>query len=91
MLLELLNLNIFSFFLVFARVGSAFAVMPGFSSSFVSVKFRLTIALATTFLLTPLLAADLPAKFDHFRVPDDNGIGIDFCCRPPPPDAPSAG
>ena len=60
MLLELLNLNIFSFFLVFARVGSAFAVMPGFSSSFVSVKFRLTIALATAFLLTPLLAADLP-------------------------------
>lgn len=34
--------------------------MPGFSSSFVSPKMRLTIALAITFLLTPILAADLP-------------------------------
>ncbi len=60
MLLELLNLNIFAFFLVFSRIGSAIAVMPGFSSSFVSPRMRLGIALTITFLLTPMLAAELP-------------------------------
>ncbi len=60
MLLDLLNLNIFAFFLVFSRVGSAFAMMPGFASSYVSPKMSLTIALALTFLLTPVLASELP-------------------------------
>jgi flagellar biosynthetic protein FliR len=60
MLLDLLNLNIFAFFLIFSRIGSAVAVMPGFSSSFVSARMRLAIALAITFLITPSLAADLP-------------------------------
>jgi len=65
MLLELLNLNLFSFFLVFSRVGAAIAFLPGFSSSYVSVQMRLTIALAITFLITPVLAADLPVLPNH--------------------------
>jgi len=62
MLLDLLNLNIFAFFLVFARIGSAIAVMPGFSSLFVSARMRLALALTITFLLTPVLAGNLPAQ-----------------------------
>jgi len=34
--------------------------MPGFSSSFVSARMRLAIALAVTFLVTPVLANELP-------------------------------
>jgi flagellar biosynthesis protein FliR len=60
MLLDLLDLNIFAFFLVFSRLGSAIAVMPGFSSAFVSTKLRLGLALAITFLVTPVLAGELP-------------------------------
>jgi len=60
MLQELLQLNIFAFFLVFARIGSAIALMPGFASGYVSAKIRLAIALTIGFVLTPVLAPQLP-------------------------------
>ena len=60
MLQELLELNLFSFFLIFARVGTAFSLMPGFASGFVMMRVRLSIALAVTFLLMPVLSSDLP-------------------------------
>lgn len=61
MLQELLELNIFAFFLVFARIGSAIALMPGFASGYVSTKIRLAVALTIAFVLTPVLAPQLPA------------------------------
>ena len=60
MLKELLTLNIFGFFLIFARVGAAITVMPGFSAPFVNVRARLAIALAISFVLGPILAHRLP-------------------------------
>ena len=60
MLEELLSLNLFAFFLVFARVGTAFFLFPGFQSKQVNIRARLAIALAITFLLTPLLMDILP-------------------------------
>ncbi len=62
MLEEILTLNIFGFFLIFARIGSALALMPGFSAGFVPARMRLTIALVISFVLTPVLIADLPVR-----------------------------
>ena len=60
MLTDLLELNIFGFFLVFARVGSAISMMPGFSSSFVSPRFTLAIAMGISFVVSPPLVPNLP-------------------------------
>jgi len=62
MLEELLTLNIFGFFLIFARIGTAFSIMPGFSAVFVSMRVRLGIALAISFVVTPVLIANLPVR-----------------------------
>ncbi len=62
MLEEILTLNIFGFFLIFARIGTALALMPGFSAGFVPARMRLTIALVISFVLTPVLIADLPVR-----------------------------
>jgi len=40
MLEELLTLNLFGFFLIFTRVGTALSLMPGFSAGFVPVRVR---------------------------------------------------
>lgn len=61
MLKDLLTLNVFGILLIFARVGAAIAVMPGFSAAYVPVRIRLGLALAISFLLGPVLAAGLPS------------------------------
>lgn len=61
MLDEILTLNIFAFMVIFARVGTVFMLMPGVGSLQVNIRTRLLFALATTFLLTPVLASRLPA------------------------------
>lgn len=60
MLAELLNLNIFGFFLTFVRIGSAIMLLPGFSASYVPVQVRLLFALATCLIVSPLLYDILP-------------------------------
>jgi flagellar biosynthetic protein FliR len=60
MLAELICLNIYTYFLVFARVGSALSVLPGFSSAWVPVRMRLVIASGVCFVITPPLAKYLP-------------------------------
>ena len=60
MLEQFLSLNLFAFLLIFARVGTAFFLFPGFQGKQVTVRIRLSIALAITFLLTPLLIDILP-------------------------------
>ena len=62
MLEELLTLNLFGFFLIFARLGSALSIMPGFSASFVSMRLRLGIALAISFVMAPVLIGNLPVR-----------------------------
>ncbi|NQU56175.1 MAG: flagellar type III secretion system protein FliR [Rhodospirillales bacterium] len=61
MLSDLIQLNLFAFFLLFARVGTVFMLMPGIGTSYVPSNIRLVIALALCFILTPLLVARLPA------------------------------
>lgn len=60
MLSELLQLNLFAFFLIFARVGTAFSLLPGFSAVYVPIQARLVLGLAVSLVLTPGLMADLP-------------------------------
>lgn len=60
MLGDLIQLNLFAFFLLFARIGAVFMLMPGIGSGYVPANIRLVIALATCFIVTPLLAARMP-------------------------------
>ena len=60
MLQDLIEINLFSFFLIFARLGTAFSTMPGFASAYVSMRIRLSIALASSFLIMPVIGPDLP-------------------------------
>ena len=62
MLEELLTLNLFGFFLIFTRVGTALALMPGFSTGFVPMRVRLGGALAISFVMAPGLIAELPVR-----------------------------
>jgi flagellar biosynthetic protein FliR len=61
MLNELLSGNLFALLLVFARVGSAFMLLPGFGEAFVPARIRLVIAAATTVVVTPTIASSLAA------------------------------
>lgn len=60
MLQELLSLNVFGFMLIFARVGTAFATLPGFSAAYVSMRIRLAFALVVSLVLAPVLIGNLP-------------------------------
>jgi flagellar biosynthetic protein FliR len=62
MLEELLTLNLFGFFLIFTRVGTSLALMPGFSAGFVPMRVRLGGALAISFVMAPALIAGLPVR-----------------------------
>lgn len=60
MLADLLVANLFSVFLVFARVGAAFMLLPGFGEGFVFPRARLALALLVSVALAPVLGATLP-------------------------------
>jgi len=60
MLQELLSLNIFSFMLVFVRVGAAMSLFPGFSINFVNLQTRLMMAILVSLMMTPVMASVLP-------------------------------
>lgn len=57
---QLLPAEIFAVFLVFARVGSALVLMPGFGETYINVRFRLLLAGAVSLLLTPVISPRLP-------------------------------
>ncbi len=60
MLSDIIQLNIFAFFILFARIGTVFLLMPGIGSGYVSPNIRLVIALALCFVVTPFLKDKLP-------------------------------
>jgi flagellar biosynthetic protein FliR len=60
MLEQILTTNLFAFFLVFARIGSAAMLLPGIGESYVAARFRLCFALAMSMALMPLLQPHLP-------------------------------
>ena len=60
MLEQILSTGMFAFLLVFARVGSAAMLLPGFGEAYVPPRIRLVVALVLAFVLTPPVAAVLP-------------------------------
>lgn len=60
MLDKLLISDVYLFLAVFARIGAAVMVLPGFGELTVPVRVRLALALTLTFILYPLVANLLP-------------------------------
>ncbi len=60
MLSNIIQLNLFAFFILFARIGTVFMLMPGIGSGYVPANIRLVIALALSFIMTPILKNSLP-------------------------------
>ncbi|NQV55249.1 MAG: flagellar biosynthetic protein FliR [Rhodospirillales bacterium] len=65
MLEQILTVNIFAFMLIFARVGTTLFIMPGFGGQQVNMRARLSIALAISFLVTPILSSKIPPMPSH--------------------------
>lgn len=61
MLSQFLNIQLFSFLLIFCRVGSAIMLMPGFGEAYVNARTRLFLALMFSLILTSALS-NLPAS-----------------------------
>ncbi len=61
MLEEFLSFNLFALFLVFARIGAAMMLLPGFGEVYVPPQVRLLLAILISILMTPIVAAGLPA------------------------------
>jgi flagellar biosynthetic protein FliR len=85
---QLLNGSIFQFMMVFARVGSAVSLLPGFGEAYVAVRVRLAFALLFSLALLPMLADRvpvLPADLGRFVIDlvGEIGIGLFFgaLCR----------
>ncbi len=75
--------SLFQFFLVFARLGSAIMLLPGFGEAYVPPRVRLVFALTVSVALMPMLAdrlPALPAGVDRFAglLLMEIGIGIFF-------------
>jgi flagellar biosynthesis protein FliR len=60
MLQEIFALNVFGFFLIFARMGTVFMLLPGFSALYVSTRIRMLLALTVSFAVSPMLMPGLP-------------------------------
>lgn len=60
MLEEVLQSGTFAFLMVFARIGAAATLLPGFGERYLSPRIRLMIALGISLVVTPLVADTLP-------------------------------
>ena len=60
MLSAIVPADLFTLLLVFARIGSAMMLLPGFGEVYVSGRVRLLLALALAVVLTPVVGAALP-------------------------------
>lgn len=56
--------NIYGLFLIFARLGTALMVTPGFAESYVSARIRLTLALVMSLMILPMVQPLLPPQPD---------------------------
>lgn len=60
MLQQLLTAELFAMMMIFARLGSALMLLPGFGETSVTPRVRLLIAGTTTIVIAPVLAPRLP-------------------------------
>ncbi len=62
MLSELLTTGVFTFMLLFVRIGTAIMVLPGFGEQYVPTSVRLGIAIAITLALAPVVGPTIPIE-----------------------------
>ncbi|OAN50233.1 flagellar biosynthetic protein FliR [Paramagnetospirillum marisnigri] len=60
MLTEILQLDIFRFMLISTRIGVAMMLIPGIGGNLVSMRIRVLLALAISFLMLPVLGSTIP-------------------------------
>jgi flagellar biosynthetic protein FliR len=60
-LAQFLPANAFAALLIFARIGSAMMLLPGFGEAYVLQRYRLLLAVGISLLLLPILSPLLPA------------------------------
>src|SRR5690348_6112188 len=60
LLAQVLPANLFAAALIFARIGSALMLLPGFGEFYVLQRYRLLLGLFIAALLTPVLSPMLP-------------------------------
>jgi len=60
MLEEFLKVNVFVFIVIFSRIGTVMIFVPGLGSNLIFMQGRLLLALAISFILTPILSDVLP-------------------------------
>ena len=65
MLNEILTLDIYRFFMIFARLGAAMMLMPGFAGQLVSTRIRLLLGLSLTLVLLPVVGPLYPPLPRH--------------------------
>ena len=58
---QLLHIEVYKYLLIFLRVGSAIMLMPGFMTSYINMRYRLSIALGISVVLYPFLNDMLPS------------------------------
>lgn len=63
-MIEILNINIYYFLMIFLRMGSAMMLMPGFMTSYVNAQLRLAVAVVVSIILIPVLSPQLPIPND---------------------------
>lgn len=56
--------ELFTLFLIFARIGSAMMILPAFGEPYVQPRFRLILAIAITLLVAPVLGVTFPVLPD---------------------------
>jgi flagellar biosynthetic protein FliR len=61
MLRELITGDLFSLIFVFARIGAAVMLLPGFGEVFIAARIRLLLAIGITVLVAPVVSQYVPA------------------------------
>jgi flagellar biosynthesis protein FliR len=61
MIERLLVADVYLFMMIFARLGSAMMLLPGFGEIGVPVRVRLLLAITVTFLVFPIVSSTIPA------------------------------
>jgi flagellar biosynthetic protein FliR len=62
MLTALLSADIYRWAVIFARIGAGAMLMPGLSSTMISMRVRLVFALILSFIMLPVLSSKLPPQ-----------------------------